>query len=880
MPSSSLVAKRRLWLISFTLLLLLAGRAARGASSAGDEGIEYESKTNSTDAAAHDTDSCIDGSGVQTSRAADLPTCQELYTKRAISAAPLLTGDCVLPHLSKRLSGKRRDDLIRRAASAEAAAVIFTWHVGPRTPAQQAPLHSALHSYFMNTSIVVQEELRTDAGTARRVRDYNALYLKKGHAAARSSAAGRYRGSADVRSESHSSSVQRGRRGRGASSLSFMEPVCTAAQSVISAVAALVDISGVGHYVQCAATEVMANLRAFAWRNTSAWVQLFLRRRVVLRFPIGLWAGAAGAADAAAAADVEDRASAGGSSRTGESSTPPSPMLSRLAMSTDGALSLLRLISFPPVVQLTPASAVSDPSLKSGTASFVCALPAVHAASLLLEEDAAARMREAQQAAAAAGVTVSTMGKPHRARSGSSPSSLSPQAWMLSKVRGAAHLTARLLVGMNRDDDAAAAAAAAAWSRAASISATDGVSRSAAVAAAREFSARVREELGPHQDSRESVLPIVLQQMLGRRTMHTHVQLVEEEVAGEERVRFFMQWEASLPAGTPMCLALAALPPSSSHMGTAAPGGLPVSLAETCSFDTVWLQLLILAWVVWQLERRVAQSTLVLHLATGLTGMLLLLLLLLWYMIRRVQGTFLQLILLAIALLLGGSTALMDGLVDVVRGIHSLLLYLSESAHGGVVDGEVSFATINGLFVIGAGSLLVIGAGSGIVLNWLVPPAVLRATTFWCVRGLLLALWALCVLRNAEATAVAVLLWALWKLRPLARVLSRCTSPFESSKSLVQQGNDPLDEVPYDARQARGYVKPLAVSSYASLRTSEARLKRYEEEGAECTRRALEKLAAHLRASPGRYAMRLRDPNGVQQWAGAASTDTDEEAGE
>ncbi|KAG5508323.1 hypothetical protein JIQ42_08245 [Leishmania sp. Namibia] len=902
MPISSLATRMGSWMMAFAFLIVLASRAAGSASLAGDEGSDYGNARNSTGATAHNTDSCIDGSGAPNSLAAGLPTCQALYQTRALSSAPLLSGDCVLPRISKRLSGDRRDDLIRQASSPEAAALIFTWRIGPRTPAQQAPLHSAFPHYFMNASGGVAGELRTDARTARRVRSYNALYPEKGQAAARSPAAGRHRGGTEVRSGPHGSSVQGGKRERGASSSFIMGSVRATAQSVMSAVAVVVDASGLGHHVQCAATEVMANLRVFAWRSATAWVQLFLRRRVVLRIPIELWAGTAAAASAAPVADGDDRGGAGGSDRTANSGAPPPPMLSRMAMLTHGSLSLLRVVSFPPIVQLAPSplpSAVSGSSLKPTTASFVCALPAVHAASLLLQEDAAARRREAQQAAAAAGVAVFPIGKLHRARPGPPSSSLSPWLWMMSMLRNAVYLAARLLVGVNGDDDAAAAAAAA-WSRAASISADDGVSRSAAVAAARGFLARVREELGPHQDFGESVLPIALQQMLGSRAMHTHVQLVEEEVAvaNEEGARFFMQWEASLPAGAPMCLALAALPPSSLHMDAAAAGvgfqpssaadGLPVSLEETCSFDTVWLQLLIVSWVVWQLERRVAQSTLVLHLATGLIGILLLLLMLLWYTIRRVQGTFFQLVMLAIALLLSGSTAIMDGLGDVVRSVNAIIVYLSESAHGGDADGGSSSSIISGLFVLGAGVLLLICVGSGILLNWLVPPAVLRATTFWCVRGLLLMLWGLCVLRNTEATVVVILLWTLWKLRSLARVASRFTRLSESGKSLVLQDNDPLDEVPYDARQAREYVTPLAVSSwpatagnsssgYASLGTSKARLKRYEEEGAACTRRALEKLAAHLRANPGRYATRLRDPNGVQLWAGAASTETDEE---
>lgn len=860
-----------------------------------------------------------------TTRAAGLLTCQELYAKRASSSSLPLSGDCVLPRISKELSGDRRDDLLQRASSAEAAARILTWHIGPRTPAHQAPLQSTFPSYFMNVSTAaaatadesrlssgtvggVQGELLPDAATAWRVRSYNALCSDEGRATAGSLSSGRHRGTAGVRSGAHGSNVQAGKRGGDASSLPFMKCMRAVVQPIASVVAAVVDVSGFGHYVRCSATEVIANVRVFAWRSGTAWAQVFMRRRVALRIPIGSWSGGAAVAAAAAADEGDTKSGAGGGDGKAKSGMPAHVMLSRMAMSTHGSVSLLRVISFPPVVQLVPST-----QSKPAAASFVCSLPAVHEASLLLEEDAMARRREARQAAVAAGVVVFPRGRRQRARTGPPSSPPIPPLWIVSIMKDVVCLAARLLSGVSREDDAAAAAAAA-WSRAASISADDGVSRSAAVAAARGFRARVREELGPHQNFGESVLPIALQQMLGSRTMHTHAQLVENEVvvAGEEHETFYMQWEASLPAGKPMCLALVALPPSSPAVeaaaadillqSSAAADHLPVSLEETCSFDILWLQMLFMAWVVWQLERRVAQSTLVKHLVTGLSGVLLLLLLLLWYVIRRLQGTSFQLAMLAMALLLGGSTAMTDGLLNVVKSIHYIIMSLSEPASGGGrgwagaegggdADDDSSTSAPSVFVVLGSGLLVLVCVGSGILLNWLVPPAVLRATTFWCVRALLWTLWGLCVLRNTEATVVAALLWTLWQARSLARATPRFSSPARRGTSVEFSVNDPLEEVPHDARQARGYVTPLAVSSwaatsggsntgYASLRTSGARLKRYEEEGAEYTRCALEKLAAHLRANPGRYATRLLDPNGVQHWAGAASTETDEEAEE
>ncbi|KAG5511909.1 hypothetical protein JKF63_07734 [Porcisia hertigi] len=839
--------------------------------------------------------------------ASGLITCQELDAKHALSS--LLSGDCVLPRITEQLSGNDRDDLLRHASSPEAATRVFIWQVGPRTPAQQNPLHSAFPSYFMNVSAAAatadgtqlasgisdgaEDKLRADAATLRRVRKYSALYSGEGRAAVDySPAADRHHGATDARSGPPTRRPPR--RGQKNDHVwSFMKSVRAAVRPITSAVALVVDVSGIDRYAQRTATEVDANLRVFAWRSATAWTQLFMRRRVVLRIHIGSWGGRAGAEGALGAGGE-------GEDATG-SSIPAHSMRSRMEMSNYGSLSLVRVISFPPVVQLKedtptqpPSSVPASSSSRVAVSSFACSLPAVHSASLLLQEDAMARVREAKQAAAAF-PRGWQYGTPRRAPP-------TPRVWLLSVLMDAIRLAARALLGTRRDEDDDDAVAA--WSRVESISVNDGVTRTAAVAAARSFLDRVREELGPHQSFGESILPVALQQMLGRRTMHAHAQLVEAGVGvgEEEHINFFMQWEASLPAGTPMCLALAALPPPPSHHGVEAtaadtahqtsvvPDGLPVSLEETCSFDVVWLQLFIVGWAVWELERRAAQSTLVRYLATGLSGMMLLLVLLLWYVIRRLHGASPQLAVVAMALLLGGSTAMANGLLDVVRGINSMIAQLSESAassaggwRDGADSGNASSSTLNAFFVLGVGIFVLACAGSGIFLSWLVPPVVLLATTRWCVRALLLALWGLCVLRNTEATAVAALLWSLWCVVPLARIALWLSSPLLKGKSLVPLDGNPVEEVPPNARQACGYAAPLAVSSgssgtvYAALRTPEARLKRYEEEGVEYTRRALEELATHLRANPGRYATRLRNPNGVQQWAGTADTETDEE---
>lgn len=92
--------------------------------------------------------------------------------------------------------------------------------------------------------------------------------------------------------------------------------------------------------------------------------------------------------------------------------------------------------------------------------------------------------------------------------------------------------------------------------------------------------------------------------------------------------------------------------------------------------------------------------------------------------------------------------------------------------------------------------------------------------------------------------------------------------------------HDPESVLPAAARRSRAYVRPLAMEGQvmgATTMTRAGRLREYELSGAQHTRRALEELARHVREHPGRYAERLRDPNSLQRWAGAAEESEESE---
>ncbi|KAK7195227.1 hypothetical protein NESM_000447800 [Novymonas esmeraldas] len=820
-----------------------------------------------------------------------LPTCVGLLARRAAdttssSSVPAGRSECVLQRVSATLGGGSRDALFESSASAEAGERVLLLQLGPRTTAHHAPLQRASHSFFANLSAVAGTAVADspmDAATAQRIHAYEAVYDQP------------RRGTTSTRAgDSEADGAAAAAAPAQSSSSSILAVARAAVRPLTGAVQLLSTATGAAHVLDVATAELMANARVFSWWSAAAWGRLLMRRRIVLRLDITS-SSSLPAADGTAAAYICD-----GVQEEEEVDRPACMMVSRLAMATHASASLLRIVSFPPVAQLTAHAAPT----------YSCELSAVHGAAVVLREDVESRKRAAQQAAVEAEAAAYPRGRAQRTRGGATLSSLllaqqqqqqQRQLWVVSLVRRVLLWTARRLRG-RRNVDEQHAVADAAWARVSSISINDGVTRSAAVAAARAFVGRVREELGPHQNLAESVVPAALQQLLGRRVLDAHAYLAEETAAdakGRLQHKFVLRWEASLPAATPTCIAVVAQPLSATSRAAAAAvthaPPLPITLEETCELDRVWLQVLLVLLVLWQLERRVAQSAIVRHLITGVLSLVLVSAFMAWYAVRRLQGSSPHLAILAAMLLIGGSTAVMGDLtqvgLDLAKWLVELVMdLLSDTTRGAGAaaaddddrDGSATAST-RAVLVLGAGAAALLCVCAGLLVSWIIPAAVLRGATRWSVRAGLLLLWSVCVLRNSEATAMSALALVLWRRRrwrPLAsRVLPRLPPRASAPMRMQTVSAEPVDDVPPEARRARGYAAPLAVSadgsSYAALPTAEARIRRYEEDGAASTRRALEHLAQHLRDHPGRYATRLRDPNAVQRWAGAAESASD-----
>lgn len=870
------------------------------------------------------------------------------------------SGECVLP-VSPHLDGDR--SLLFRSGGAAAAAVVTTaqesgavvWQLGPASPATQSVTINTMHSYFLNVSSRRHPDAAAAAGQddddssvdmllARRLRAYSTLHAPQD---AQSSIPSRARASAVQRKDERDGGQHE------MEEIWWLSAVHNTINQLVvpgwNLAVSLLDRIGAWTRLQRYGEEVYANARLRSWTSRTTWRNIFYTRRLVVRFPVGVW-------------HTITSSSSNNDNTYGEDMDEDRDALSRMDMLTRGTLGLLRVVSFPPMAQRTSpsSSASSATSLSSrDTASlqYVCSLSAISAAARVVHEDQLAFQRAFPQKDAQNGRRPQVRDAPAFASAKRNTATRGASAATVRGTRGTlvsyalnfvVRLARRLLLrGEEADffDSGSSGENLGLFGAEGSLPPTKRViaahaarrgSSSPSMPAALQLLRNVREELGPFQPAAASSLPLALQQLLGRRVLHSHTELIEveeEEKAAEKGrqaanaraagrgghlrslrgdgsgVTFYMEWTAMLSAGAPLCLALVALPGSDSASVTPAAfdseEALLLHVEEKLVLDHVWLLLIVSAYVVLQLERRVGQSALARHVVTGLTGSLLLFVVGVFYLVRELQRMSVGKLAVVTALLLGGSTAALEGLWSVLWSYYNLdALWSAAASHTNNDDAdEANGSLFSGvsmvlLTVVGVAALLC--AVSGVVLTVLIPVAYLRTATRWSVRVLLALLWWLCLRHNLEATIATCIAYLVvsralrWFLAPRNSISGSMHAASSSASQQPQQRwrraepsqtsvgdgwglEDPQDDVPDAARQTRAYVRPLAASAhhdeYASLSSTERRLRKYDEDGAAHTRQALEQLAAHLRANPGAYATRLRDPNAVQRWAGEASDD-------
>lgn len=427
--------------------------------------------------------------------------------------------------------------------------------------------------------------------------------------------------------------------------------------------------------------------------------------------------------------------------------------------------------------------------------------------------------------------------------------------------------------------------------------------------AARDYDGLVSEELGPYQRPSVLMLPSWISQLLGRRTLATQHSLRTETSAvesddGEEeedgsvsggregeahagytlrsrtvRTTAWYVFEATLPATQTMCVALSGIPQRSPVTraradSTSATDGLflPVHVEQFLTFDTLWLKLLVTAYTVHVIRPYVEGSRLAHYILSGLFGVFILFMMVLLYVVREVQRMTIGKVGVLVVLAVGGVTAFAEGVLSAL----GQLLYTVQEQQTDL------------LLYVSIG-LLILAQVSSIVMQLLFPRAYLEAGTRWGLRVVVCVVFLLSFARNREATVLTCVMYVLFHPRRLVRVVRWASG----ASAFENHSNEPADTFPASSRKTLRYAAPLveeagAYGGYAAEDNSSsgnhrstspsralshaAKMKKFEEDGAVYTQRALQQLAAQIRADPARYATRLRDPNGVVRWAGAHDT--------
>lgn len=402
------------------------------------------------------------------------------------------------------------------------------------------------------------------------------------------------------------------------------------------------------------------------------------------------------------------------------------------------------------------------------------------------------------------------------------------------------------------------------------------------------------------------------------------------------KVKELFVWRASLPSTETMCLGFTALPPLSTMEGRglqeAAGGGayaLPIHLHEELRLDTLWLKVFVcLLFFHVCLKRHLEDSRLFRHVFASLCGLFALLILFIGYALKEMQKMTVGKMGIYVLLFFGGLTALLEGLVSVVTftlqqlvdlldaresGIGVIPLFTSSSSsYGHASDEEGPVEELlqenrrSALAILGVvlAVVVVVGAVCSFVVRCFVAERYLAMGTRVSLQLFLGFSWVLVFVINREATALSLLVyllflrprtvlrWALWVSRggwmgPGATAAAggwnpdhRVSSYGANLRSYGETAYEPTDEIPEEARQTVSRCRPLTYEGNVGLGNGGMshleKMRKYDADGAEYTRRALDDLAEKLRSHPEKYTSRLRNPNSVQQWAGTMNGDEDE----
>lgn len=154
--------------------------------------------------------------------------------------------------------------------------------------------------------------------------------------------------------------------------------------------------------------------------------------------------------------------------------------------------------------------------------------------------------------------------------------------------------------------------------------------------------------------------------------------------------------------------------------------------------------------------------------------------------------------------------------------------------------------------------------------------------TNYSLKMLQVATWVALCAHNREASVLVALVLLFGKMRFAVVVLFRIAFLLGYSVLYVlclpirmvrwmfglgsKSDSEPRDSFPAEASLPQAYVRPTVAEGIFGA-TTEAKMKKFEAQGSDFTRKALKDLAAQIRANPSALS-RVHDPNGLARFAG------------
>jgi len=270
--------------------------------------------------------------------------------------------------------------------------------------------------------------------------------------------------------------------------------------------------------------------------------------------------------------------------------------------------------------------------------------------------------------------------------------------------------------------------------------------------------------------------------------------------------------------------------------------GLLVDVRVIEDLDRAWVGLAIAFLCLTVIEMLVRRSVTLQYVCAALFGAAVLLFLVAFWLVRDSSRSRMGLLAFASVVVAGGVLGFAEGIMQTTTTV--VMQTLEQNALAQVAFLLTCIATAGT-------SRWVLGSSFSYVIVGL-------------IRTMRMLVLFLGLAHNREATVLCA--GGFFLLYQWFPVLLWCLTPAPLEPRYPE--SDDEEPLPAAAFRAQGTIRPM-VRSGITTGTIEQRFVEYEKRGKSHTERALEELAAKIRANPNKYSGRLQDPDQVLSWANA-----------